>query len=294
MTLKESIMTKNPCFKERNITPKGLMLHSVGCAQPSAEVFIKKWNTPSYDRACVHAFIDANTGAVYQTLPWVKRGWHCGASGNNTHIGVEMCESAHITYTSGTTFKQNNKSKSQADGKRAYKAAVELFAMLCKKYNLDPSKKGVIVSHKEGYALGIASNHGDPEHYWKGLGLGYTMDGFRKDVAAQIKKTSKVEAKPVTEKPIAPTVQEKPTQSSGVMPAQTKTETKVGTYQVIAKAGLNLRKGPSKDNAVITIMGYGEKVRCYGYHTKLWLLVTYSVGSKTYTGFCDSEYLKKV
>lgn len=43
-------------------------------------------------------------------------------------------------------------------------------------------KDGVIISRKEGHARGVASNHGDPEHLWKGLGLSYTMDGFRKDV----------------------------------------------------------------------------------------------------------------
>jgi len=47
-------------------------------------------------------------------------------------------------------------------------------------------KKGVIVSHKEGCAMGIASNHGDPDHLWKGLGLSYTMDGFRSDVKKAI------------------------------------------------------------------------------------------------------------
>ena len=41
-------------------------------------------------------FIDANTGDIYQTLPWNHRGWHGGGSSNNTHIGVEMCEPAAI------------------------------------------------------------------------------------------------------------------------------------------------------------------------------------------------------
>ncbi len=68
--------------------------------------------------------------------------------------------------------------------KRTYEAAVELFAYLCKQYNLNPTADGVIISHREGHSRGIASNHGDPEHLWKGLGLGYTMDGFRKDVKA--------------------------------------------------------------------------------------------------------------
>ena len=42
----------------------------------------------------------------------------------------------------------------------------------------------MIISHKEGCARGIASNHGDPEHLWNQLGTGYTMDGFRKAVKA--------------------------------------------------------------------------------------------------------------
>jgi len=43
---------------------------------------------------------------------------------------------------------------------------------------------GVIISHKEGHQRGVASNHGDPEHLWNGLGMGYTMDTFRKAVKA--------------------------------------------------------------------------------------------------------------
>ena len=56
--------------------------------------------------------------------------------------------------------------------------------MLCKKFGLDPLADGVVISHREGHARGIATNHGDPEHLWKGLGLPYTMDGFRKAVKA--------------------------------------------------------------------------------------------------------------
>ena len=54
--------------------------------------------------------------------------------------------------------------------------------MLCKKYGLDPLKDGVVISHREGHSRGIASNHGDPEHLWSQLGMGYTMDGFRANV----------------------------------------------------------------------------------------------------------------
>ena len=189
MKLVQSILTKNPCYTAgRKITVKGLMLHSVGCPQPKASVFINSWNSPSYDNACVHGFIDGNDGTVYQTLPWNHRGWHCGSgskgSGNNTHIGVEMCEPACIKYTGGANFTCSDIAAAKAVAKRTYEAAVELFAYLCRQYNLNPAADGVIISHREGHSRGIASNHGDPEHLWKGLGLGYTMDGFRKDVKA--------------------------------------------------------------------------------------------------------------
>ena len=191
MKLVQSILTKNPCYTAgRKITVKGLMLHSVGCPQPKASVFINSWNSASYDRACVHGFIDGNDGTVYQTLPWNHRGWHCGGSGNNTHIGVEMCEPACIKYTSGSNFTCSDKAAAKVVAKRTYEAAVELFAMLCKQYGLNPTADGVILSHKEGHSRGIASNHGDPEHLWTQLGMGYTMDGFRKAVKAAMEGSS--------------------------------------------------------------------------------------------------------
>lgn len=189
MKLVEHILTKNPCYTAgRKITVKGLMLHSVGCPQPKASAFLDYWNSESYSQACVHAFIDGNDGIVYQTLPWNHRGWHCGSSingsANNTHIGVEMCEPDCIMYTGGVDFKCTDLEQARTVAKRTYDTAVELFAMLCKNYGMNPLADGVIISHREGHARGIASNHGDPEHLWNGLGLGYTMDTFRQSVKA--------------------------------------------------------------------------------------------------------------
>jgi LysM repeat protein len=172
-------------------------------------VFIKNWNKASYNRACVHAFIDANTGTVYQTLPWNHRGWHGGSgkkgSVNNTHIGVEMCEPSTIKYTKGSSFTCSNLTSARASVKKTYEAAVELFAERCKEFNLNPLGDGVIISHKEGYARGIASNHGDPEHLWKGLGLHYTMNTFRKDVKAALDKLNNTQVVvPETEEAIKP------------------------------------------------------------------------------------------
>ena len=185
MKIIQNILTKNPCYTAgKKITVKGLMLHSVGCPQPAASVFIKTWNSPEYNRACVHAFIDGNTGNVHQTLPWNHRGWHGGGKCNDTHIGVEMCEPACIKYTGGSTFTCADKATARAVVQRTYDTAVSLFAHLCSAYKLNPLADGVIISHKEGAAKGVASNHGDPEHLWKQLGMGYTMDTFRKAVKA--------------------------------------------------------------------------------------------------------------
>lgn len=192
MRIIQSILTNNPRYKSgEKITVKGLMLHSVGCNQPNASVFIKAWNSPDFTRACVHGFIDGNTGDVYQTLPWNHRGGHAGhgslgakGSANNTHIGVEMCEPACIKYTSGASFTCSDLATARAVAQRTYDNAVALFAHLCYEFNLDPLADGVIISHREGHKRGVASNHGDPEHLWSQLGMGYTMDTFRKAVSA--------------------------------------------------------------------------------------------------------------
>ena len=193
MQIVESILTNNPCFKAgKKIQVKGLMLHSVGCPQPSAEVFMRSWNRSDAARACVHAFIDGNTGNVYQTLPWEHRAWHGGGSSNDTHIGVEMCEPSCMKYTGGAAFVCSDRDAAMAVVKRTYDAAVELFAFLCKQFGLDPLADGVIVSHKEGHDRGIATGHGDPDHLWDGLQSGYTMDGFRKDVAGAMNGTGRM------------------------------------------------------------------------------------------------------
>lgn len=189
MEITKNILTKNPCYKAgKTIKVKGLMLHSVGCSQPSATAFMKNWNTADA-KVCVHGFIDGNTGAVYQTLPWNHRGWHCGGNANGTHIGIEMCEPDCIKYTSGAKFTCSNKERATAMVERTYKSAVELFAHLCKEYSLNPLAEGVILAHSEGHDKGLASNHADPEHLWKGLKLPYTMDGFRADVKAAMTPT---------------------------------------------------------------------------------------------------------
>ncbi len=65
-----------------------------------------------------------------------------------------------------------------------YRNAVELTAQLCGKYGLDPLAPGVVICHAEGYALGIASNHADVNHWFPKHGK--TMDQFRADVKREM------------------------------------------------------------------------------------------------------------
>ena len=190
MTLKECLLTNNNCYKEgKGITVQGLMLHSTGANNPNLRRYVQPddgllgynpngndWNRPLPGGAevCVHGFIGKlaeGSTAAYQTLPWNMRGWHAGGLANNTHIGVEICED---DLTDAVYF-----------GK-VYQEAVELFAYLCKEYNLNPLADGVVICHSEGYQRGIASNHADVMHWFPKHGK--NMDMFRQDVANELKK----------------------------------------------------------------------------------------------------------
>jgi N-acetylmuramoyl-L-alanine amidase len=156
------------------------MVHSTGANNPWLKRYVgpddgligkntynNHWNQdrPDGREVCVHAFIGKladGSIAAYQTLPWNMRGWHCGGSGNDTHIGFEICEDG-----------LNDASYFAA----VYREAAELCAYLCKLYGL--TEKDVIC-HSEGYKLGIASNHSDVMHWFPRFGK--SMDAFRADV----------------------------------------------------------------------------------------------------------------
>lgn len=185
MRLRKQYLTKNDCYRAgRTIRPQGVMVHSTGANNPSVARYVpgddvigrnqygNDWDRPGLEK-CAHAFVgrfaDGLVGTV-QTLPWNRRGWHCGrgknGSGNDTHISFEICEDG---LEDASYFKA------------VYQEAVELTASLCKEYNLDPLADGVVICHQEGYHRGIASNHGDILHWFPKFGK--TMDDFRADVA---------------------------------------------------------------------------------------------------------------
>lgn len=186
MNLQKLILTNNACFKAgKTIVPKGIMVHSTGANNPNLKRYVgpddgllgknlydNHWNqnNPDGRQVCVHAFIGKlsdGTIATYQTLPWDHRGWHGGASANNTHIGFEICEDglADPSYFNAV-----------------YKEAAELCAHLCSKFGLTEKD---IICHSEGYKLGIASNHSDVMHWFPKHGK--SMDSFRAEVGRLLK-----------------------------------------------------------------------------------------------------------
>lgn len=168
MNLIQKILVNSDCYKSnRKITPTGIVVHSTGCNQPNANVFINSWNKAGVTKA-VHAFVDAN--GIYQTLPFTTRCWGCASgvkgSYNNSHIQFEIAED-------GLKDKEyfNN----------VYAKAIELCAYLCKEYKIDVKN---IVCHSEAYKLGFASNHADVMHWFPKHGK--SMDQFRLDVQKKL------------------------------------------------------------------------------------------------------------
>lgn len=180
MQIIQAFVTQNPLYQQYTKIPvRKLVLHSVGCPQPSAAVFARQWQTARY---FAHAVLQAD-GTVYQVVPWDCRLMHVGAA-NAYSIGVEMTEPDCIRYTGGATFVCSDRARALAQVTGTYNTAVELFAWICTQFGLDP--RSDIISHAEASAMGIGTDHADPEHLWRQLGMGYTMDGFRRDVRAMM------------------------------------------------------------------------------------------------------------
>lgn len=185
MKINKVYMTRNRCYTSpTKIKPTKLVLHSLGVAQPNANVLINSWDKQTAG-VSIHAFVMDNQ--VIQTLPWDYKGWHVGkgdkGSYNSCAIGVEICEPSGHKYNGGTMIGYDI-AKNASYFAKVYNNAVELFAYLCKEYCLDPNKD--ILCHSEVYRLGYGSNHADVMHWFPRHGK--SMDTFRADVKALIDK----------------------------------------------------------------------------------------------------------
>lgn len=248
MVIKQRIATSNPCYKSgRKSTKNGCMLHSVGCPQPDPLAFVNYWGSASAN-VCVHLVV--GTKEAYQLLPYDIRAWHCGSgskgSGNDNLISLEMTEPSSIQYTGGSNWIElGDGSNTKAHVLSTYKNAVEVLAKVCLERGIDPAN---IISHKEGHAKGIASNHGDVEHIWDRFGL--TMNQFRADVQSKVKGGNiSVSTVPI------------PSDSGNQ-----KINPLSGTVTVIYEGsdGINIRKTPSFTGVVNDVVFKSSKYKVVG------------------------------
>lgn len=163
---------------------QGCVNHSVGCAQPKADVFFSSMNKTSAQWGVNAILGDFHTGEgrILVTLDLKARPWGCGAgsrgSWNNTKIQWEVCEPAGHTYAGGTMIAYDVE-KNQGYFDRMWKMLVAWNVYCAVKLGYPVSG---ISDHAESYRAGYGSNHSDmgqwlPKH-------GKSMDALRAEVQA--------------------------------------------------------------------------------------------------------------
>lgn len=174
----------------RKINPQGCVNHSVGCAQPSVDVFFNIMNKSSAGWG-VNALLGdfhKGDGRILVVLPLDARPWGCGSgskgSWNNTKVQWEVCEPAGHTYAGGTMIAYDV-AKNQVYFDRMWKMLVAWNVYLVKKFGYDING---ISDHAESYRAGYGSNHSDmgqwlPKH-------GKSMAALRQEVEAILKGDS--------------------------------------------------------------------------------------------------------
>ena len=194
MNMIECLHTQSGCYHDhQDCTPVGIVVHSTGVNQTSVARYCQPseddvnrtativrigknkynnhWNRPNVKKA-VHYMIgriaDGSVG-ILQLLSEEICAWGVGSGKKGSynypptaHIQFEICEDGL---------------KDEDYFKACYNAAVSLCADICRRWGWEAS---VIVSHKEAYKKGYASNHKDIDHWLKKFGL--TMNDFRDDV----------------------------------------------------------------------------------------------------------------
>ena len=155
--------TQNGAYRSGRVISKhqGCVNHSVGCAQPKANVFFNSMNKPSAQWG-VNAILGdfhLGEGRILVTLDLKARPWGCGSgkkgSWNNTKIQWEVCEPAGHTYAGGTMVAYDT-AKNQAYFDRMWKMLVAWNVYCVVKLGYPVSG---ISDHAESYQEGYGSNH---------------------------------------------------------------------------------------------------------------------------------------
>ena len=234
MNLIKCFQTNSLWYKEAktNSTPIGILWHDTAAGNPNIKRYVQPMETDSnYDEMIAilgknsnkndwnhksrEAGLNAWVGkiadgsiATVQAGEWTKCPWGVGSGAlgscngyikkdgksfyNGQHwIQFEICDDG---YNDPEYFA------------KVYQEAIELTAMLCKEFNIDPNGtveyNGVIaptiLCHGDSYKLKLGSNHSDVYKWFNKMGK--TMDDVRKDVAKLLNTSTKNDENVVFEK----------------------------------------------------------------------------------------------
>ena len=179
--------TDNGAYRSgRKINPQGSVNHSVGCAQPSVEVFYRNMNKSSagWGVNAILGDFHKGDGRILVTMPLNARPWGCGSgkkgSWNNTKVQWEVCEPAGHTYSGGTMIGYDI-AKNQVYFDRMWKILVAWNVYVVDKFGFPISG---ISDHIESYYAGYGSGHADMGHWLPKHGK--SMNALRAEVEAII------------------------------------------------------------------------------------------------------------
>lgn len=186
--------TRNGAFRSgRSINPTGAVNHSVGCAQPSVEVFFRLMDDEDAGWG-VNALLGdfhKGEGRIILALDIEARPWGCGSgkkgSWNNTKVQWEVCEPAGHTYAGGTMIGYDVE-KNAGYFERMWKMLVAWNVYCVVKLGYPVSG---ISDHAESYRAGYGSNHSDMGHWLPKHGK--SMSALRAEVQAILDNENKEE-----------------------------------------------------------------------------------------------------
>ena len=284
LTIYQCFFTNSDCYAKPTLaTPKGIQVHSTGANNPNLKRYVQPddgrlgINTAknSHNRTgvtvCANAYIGKladGTPAVYQALPWNYRCWLSGkgVKGNANklgYIGFEICE--------------DNLTNKDYFMSAVMDLSVKLTAYLCKTYNIPTT---AIHDHCELHALGLASNHGDIQHWLKKYN--YTMDDYRIAVEQILSEGLEVEIVPFGQKP-----------QKIIIPSVPLEQQPSSMYSALVYADNNLsvrmRAKPSTSGDILIELPVNTKVNIIEEVNSTWSKITYN----DLTGYMMSEYLRK-
>ncbi|MFG6373689.1 MAG: hypothetical protein K1W04_06020 [Oscillospiraceae bacterium] len=177
--------TQNGAYRAgRTIRPEGCVNHSLGVAQPSADVMYGRMDRTDAGWGVNAILGDFHTGEgrILLCMPYDRRPWGVGSgsrgSWNDSRIQWEVCEPAGHTYAGGTMVGYDVV-KNQDYFDRMWKLLVAWNVFMAVELGYDAA---TINDHAESYRAGMGSNHADmgqwlPKH-------GKSMNHLRHEVQA--------------------------------------------------------------------------------------------------------------